>query len=74
MMYTMPKNFLSVCVNFTLATQHFSAIYCNYAKRPRYRSLSIIALTDHTSVQWLQWPARRYNRRPDEIRYSPRPS
>ena len=53
---------------------HFSAIYCNYAKRPRYRSLSIIALTDDTSVQWLQWPARRYNRRPDEIRYSPRPS
>ena len=53
---------------------HFSAIYCNYAKRPRYRSLSIIALTDYTSVRSLQWPARRYNRRPDEIRYSPRPS
>jgi len=22
MMYTMPKNLLSICVNFTLATQH----------------------------------------------------
>lgn len=24
MMYTMPKNLLSICVNFTLATQQFS--------------------------------------------------
>lgn len=24
MMYTMPKNLLSICVNFTLATQLFS--------------------------------------------------
>lgn len=25
MMYTMPKNLLSICVNFTLATQHYDA-------------------------------------------------
>ena len=26
MMYTMPKNLLSICVNFALATQHFLRI------------------------------------------------
>ena len=26
MMYTMPKNLLSICVNFTLATQRFPRI------------------------------------------------
>lgn len=27
MMYTMPKNLLSICVNFALATQHWAQIY-----------------------------------------------
>ena len=31
MMYTMPKNLLSICVNFALATQHFSAIFFDLA-------------------------------------------
>lgn len=30
MMYTMPKNLLSICVNFTLATQLFEKFQKNY--------------------------------------------
>ena len=32
MMYTMPKNLLSICVNFALATQPFSAIFSEQQK------------------------------------------
>ena len=44
MMYTMPKNLLSICVNFTLATQQELADYYNTAivparvRRPKYKS------------------------------------
>ena len=29
MMYTMPKNFLSICVNFALATQRYGCVRIN---------------------------------------------
>lgn len=40
MMYTMPKNLLSICVNFTLATQHHIdniLLSLTYQKKPDHR-------------------------------------
>lgn len=36
MMYTMPKNLLSICVNFTLATQHSSFFMRNRLTKRGY--------------------------------------
>ena len=38
MMYTMPKNLLSICVNFALATQH--KFYVNFLSGLTRRSAS----------------------------------
>jgi len=35
MMYTMPKNLLSICVNFALATQQKTSVFLKAAARQR---------------------------------------